>query len=121
MGNQSLVTLVHQEEMDWDFLPSETGSFRITRPFTSRESPTIGGGIVEMEECEVPWTPNYDEIVTVIEGEMVIRHDGVDLKAQAGDMYLIRYGADIVYKTDTKAKFSWVLYPAHWRSLRWPE
>ena len=117
----SLVTLVRNSEMHWDFLPSETGAFRIARPFTSRQSPTIGGGIVEIEKCEVPWTPNYDEIIIVLEGEMVVRHDGVDLRGQAGDMYLIRYGADIVYKTDTRAKFAWVLYPAQWRNLRWSE
>lgn len=107
--------------MQWDSLPSETGSFRITRPFTNRESPTIGGGLVEMEACEVPWTPNYDEIVIVMDGEMVIRQAGQDHFAQKGDMYLIRYGADIIYKTDTRATFAWVLYPAGWKNLRWPE
>ena len=121
MGRQGLVRLVRQGEMNWDSLPSETGSFRISRPFTSRESPTIGGGLVVMESCEVPWMPNYDEVVVVLEGEMTIRHDGEDYVAHAGDMYLIRYGAEIVYKTDSRATFAWVLYPAQWKNLRWPE
>ncbi len=117
----SLVTLAQRSDLQWDSIPTETGVFRISRPFTSRESPTIGGGIVNMETCELPWTPNYDEIITVLEGEMIVRCDGQDLIGRPGDMYLIRYGAEIVYKTESKATFSWVLYPAHWKSTRWPE
>lgn len=117
----SLVTLVQRSDMQWESMPVETGLCQISRPFTSRESPTIGGGLMKMEACAMSWTPNYDEIVIVLDGDMVIQHEGQDLKAQAGDMYLIRYGADIVYKTDSRATFAWVAYPAQWRNLRWPE
>jgi ethanolamine utilization protein EutQ (cupin superfamily) len=52
---------------------------------------------------------------------MSIVHNGQDLAARPGDMFLIRYGAEIAYKTQTKATFAWILYPAQWRNLRWPE
>lgn len=121
MGQQSLVTRVCKSEMQWSTLETETGKFLISRPFTQRESPTIGGGLVEIEAAEMKWTPNYDEIVVVLEGEMSIVHNGQDLAARPGDMFLIRYGAEIAYKTQTKATFAWILYPAQWRNLRWPE
>lgn len=121
MDRQSLVTLARGGELVWDTIPTKTGLFRIARPFTSRESPTIGGGLAELEACELPWRPNYDEIVTVLEGELTIRHNGEDIVARAGDMVLIRYGAEIVYRTETRATFAWVLYPAHWKNVRWSE
>jgi ethanolamine utilization protein EutQ (cupin superfamily) len=121
MARFGLVTLVHQHEMNWESLPTDTGTFRICRPFTARESPTIGGGLVELAESELPWKPNYDEIVIVMEGELTIRQGNEDLAGRAGDMFLIRYGADITYRTETKAKFAWVLYPTSWKNLRWPE
>lgn len=74
-----------------------------------------------MEETELPWTPNYDEIVTVLSGELTIMHNGEELTGQAGDMFLIRYGAEIIYKTRTRCAFAWVLSPATWQNLRWPE
>ena len=48
MAEQSLVTRIRKSEMQWSTLPTETGKFLISRPFTERESPTIGGGLVWM-------------------------------------------------------------------------
>lgn len=121
MAKQGLVTLAQAEDLVWDRLETATGSFRIARPFTSRECPTIGGGLVELEGTELAWTPNYDEIVTVLAGELTIRHGGEELTARAGELFLIRYGAEIVYQAQQRCVFSWVLSPATWRNLRWPE
>ncbi len=121
MDGQSLVTRVRKGEMQWSTLGTETGKFLISRPFTQRESPTLGGGLVEIEAAEMKWTPNYDEIVVVLDGEMSIVHNGQELAARPGDMFLIRYGAEMAYKSATRATFAWVLYPAQWKNLRWPE
>ncbi len=121
MGKQNLVTRVRKSDMQWSTLPVKSGKFLISRPFTERESPSMGGGLVELEDAEMEWTPNYDEMVIVLDGEMSIVHNGEDLVGRPGDMFLIRYGADIKYKSRTKATFAWVLYPANWRHLRWPE
>src|SRR5512146_2478428 len=107
---QSLVTRITKSEMEWSTLPTEAGRFLISRPFGQRESPTIGGGLVEIEGAEMKWTPNYDEIVVVLSGEMSIVHNGQDLLAHTGDMFLIRYGAEIAYKGKSKATFAWYLY-----------
>lgn len=121
MPKQGLVTLARREEFTWEPIETASGTFRITRPFDSRNCPTVGGGICELNAAEMAWTPNYDEIVTVLSGELVIEHSGTELTARMGDMVLIRYGAEIVYRSRTKCAFSWVLSPANWQSLRWPE
>jgi ethanolamine utilization protein EutQ (cupin superfamily) len=74
-----------------------------------------------LDATEMAWTPNYDEIVTVLSGELIIEQNGEELTAAPGDMFLIRYGAEIVYRTRTRCAFSWVLSPANWMNLRWPE
>ena len=117
---QRLVSLVARQDVQWTSLPSKTGYYRVARSFTSRHSPTIGGGLVEMADCEVVWALNYDEIITVLEGEVTIRLDGADLIDHPGDQFLIRYGTEIAYVARERALFAWAVYPTQRQSLRWP-
>lgn len=122
MAEYGLVRLWRHSDLEWDTIPSERGSIRIARAITSRESPTLGGGVCTLEGgAELTWTPNYDEIVTVLEGELVIRHNGQDLRGSPGEIFLIRYGAEIAYQAADRATFAFALYPAAWKNLRWPE
>lgn len=121
MAKQGLVTVARREDFVWDRLETDYGTFRITRPFTGKDCPAIGGGICDLEATELSWTPNYDEIVTVLEGELIICHNDEELTAGPGDMFLIRYGAEIIYRSRRHCRFSWVLSPANWKNLRWPE
>ncbi len=117
---QRPVLLVRRDAVVWTSLPSATGYYRVARSISSRQSPTLGGGLCEMADCEVRWTPNYDEIITVLEGEMSIQLDGEDLVGAPGDQYLIRYGTEIVYRTSGRCLFAWAVYPANWQQGRWP-
>lgn len=122
MAKQGLVQLWRTSDMVWDTVPAAQGSIRITRIVTARESPTLGGGICTLEGgAELAWTPNYDEIVTVLEGELTILHDGESLRGGPGEVFLIRYGADMVYRAVDRATFAFALYPATWKNIRWPE
>lgn len=121
MAKQGLVTLVTEADLVWDRIETGSGAFRIARPITSRNCPTMGGGIGEMTASELAWTLNYDEIITVLEGELTVLHNGEAFTARAGEMFLIRHGADVVYKAQGRCRFSWAVSPANWREVRWTQ
>ena len=87
---------------------------RLLDLITDKHCPTIGAGLMEMENCSFPWTLNYDEIDYVIEGTLEIVYQDKTITGKAGDIIYIPKGSPIQFKTPDKVRFFYVVYPVNW-------
>jgi len=94
------------------------GQATIARPVTDAISPTLGAGLVRMTRGRIPWTVRYDEVIYVVDGELIIDHDGTSTVAGPGDVVFLREWTPIAYRTESQTTFFWALYPADWRTSR---
>ena len=84
--------------------------------FTLEQSPRLGAGLMEMERTTFPWTPNYDEMDYVIEGELSILIGGEKVTAGPGEVIYIPKGSAIQFSVPEKARFLYFVYPADWQN-----
>ena len=57
-------------------------------------------------------TPEFDEVTVVLEGAVVVEHDGGELIVRAGEAVLARAGERIRYSTPEGAEYIAVCVPA---------
>ena len=57
-------------------------------------------------------TPEFDEITLVLEGEVVVEHDGGTIAAGAGEAVLARAGERVRYSTPAGAEYVAICVPA---------
>jgi ethanolamine utilization protein EutQ (cupin superfamily) len=57
-------------------------------------------------------TPEFDEVTVVLEGEVVVEHDGGTLAVGAGEAVLARAGERVRYSTPTGAEYVAICVPA---------
>jgi ethanolamine utilization protein EutQ len=91
------------------------GEAKIARFVTDELSDTLGGGIVKMDNCKFPWTVQYDEILYITEGEIIIESDGERMVGKVGDSFFIEKGTPIIYEAASEGTFLFSLYPANWK------
>nr|WP_321465987.1 cupin domain-containing protein [uncultured Desulfobulbus sp.] len=82
--------------------------------FTTKESPRLGCGVMEMEASTFAWTLNYDEIDIVLEGSLTIIVNGKKITANKGELVLIPKNTAIEFSAPEYARFIYVTYPANW-------
>lgn len=57
-------------------------------------------------------TPEFDEFTIVLEGEMLVDHDGATTSVVAGQAIITRAGERIRYRTDKGARYVAICLPA---------
>ena len=57
-------------------------------------------------------TPEFDEITVVLEGEVVVEHDGGTIAVGAGEAVLARAGERVRYSTPAGAEYIAICVPA---------
>jgi ethanolamine utilization protein EutQ (cupin superfamily) len=57
-------------------------------------------------------TPEFDEVTVVLEGAVVVEHDGGELTVRAGEAVLARAGERVRYSTPEGAEYVAVCVPA---------
>ena len=82
--------------------------------FTLEESPSLGCGLMVMEDTTFPWTLNYAEMDYVIEGRLTILINGQAVTAGPGEVLYIPHGSSIQFSVTGKARFLYFVYPANW-------
>lgn len=115
---ENLVTLIRSQDVNFKPLDGIEGEAAwISNEITSL-SQTMGGGFCKLQKATLKWQIKYDEILYVVSGSMFIEENGQQIRAEAGDVYFMKDGADIVYGTDDEAVFFYTLYPVNWRELQ---
>lgn len=94
--------------------PFESERVYLTDVLTTKESPRLGCGIMELDSTTLDWTLNYDEIDYIIEGTLQIIIDGKTISASQGEIIYIPKDSSITFKAEGKTRFMYVVYPANW-------
>jgi len=74
-------------------------------------------GYMSLDKGEFPWKLTYDEVDIVLEGELIIKRDGIAVHGKPGDVIFIPKGSNITFGTPDKVRFIYVAYPANWNEL----
>lgn len=77
----------------------------------------LGTGFVRMQNAEIPWTVQYDEVLLVVEGEITIETDQGDLVAGPKDCVWLPKGTKLLYKAEDALLF-YAIHPWNWAEAR---
>jgi ethanolamine utilization protein EutQ len=74
----------------------------------------MGAGYMSLDQGEMQWTLNYDEIDIVLEGELVITRGSEQVRGKTGDVIYIAKGSSITFGTPSWTRFVYVVFPVNW-------
>ncbi len=74
-------------------------------------SPDLGAGVGVFDRCSVAWTPDYDEVLFILEGMLRLRVGDKVYVAASGDTLWIPRGTPIVYESPVRTKFFYAVCP----------
>ena len=74
-------------------------------------SQKLGGGIGVFENCNIPWTVTYDEILYGIEGVLEIHTEEGIHEVGPGDIMWLPAGTEMAYVAKGPAKFFFAVAP----------
>lgn len=100
---------------DLNFQPRfEYGHMAEVANICSSEDGTVqGSGFVRFKNAYIPWTIRYDEVVTVIEGEMTIKTADESYRLKPLDSIWLPDGTELIYEAK-QALVSYAIYPNRW-------
>ncbi len=80
---------------------------------TDADGTSLGTGFVRLVNAEIPWTICYDEVITVLEGELTLKANGEEYHLQIMDSIWLPNGTELVYQAE-QALVSYAIYPNNW-------
>jgi ethanolamine utilization protein EutQ len=91
-------------------IPSE-GDAWIARHVGAELSETMGAGIVIYEKVTVDWDLPFDEVITLLEGELRVHSAGTQYDLMPGDMAWFPAKTPLTYEVKNRAVVSYAIYP----------
>lgn len=74
-------------------------------------SRNLGAGVGVFEKCTVEWTPDYDEVLFIIDGELHLRVGAKTYVARTGGVIWIPAGTAVVYEAKARTPFFYAVSP----------
>ncbi len=74
-------------------------------------SKQLGAGVGVFENCSVEWTPDYDEVLFITDGELHLRVGTKTYVARSGDVIWIPAGTAVVYEAKAHTPFFYAVSP----------
>ncbi|MGH8761526.1 MAG: cupin domain-containing protein [Burkholderiales bacterium] len=71
----------------------------------------LGAGVGVFERCSVAWTPDYDEVLFILDGELRLRVGAKTYVAGAGDVLWIPEGIAVIYEAEARTTFFYAVCP----------
>lgn len=71
----------------------------------------LGAGVGVFESCSVEWTPDYDEVLFILDGLLRLRVGAKIYVAGRGDVIWIPEGTAIVYEATIRTTFFYAVCP----------
>jgi ethanolamine utilization protein EutQ len=87
------------------------GSAQIAHLVNKSTSRSMGVGVAVYEAMTVEWTLPFDETITVIEGSMHVRSDGLTHFLEAGDVAWFPAETPLTYIVEKRVVVSYAIYP----------
>lgn len=112
------VRLVATDDLTWAQIPGTSGGEALVGEVVSREnSETIGAGFARYENSSMSRELQYDEVILVLEGMMVVESDGTVLEAREGEVLHLASGAKTTYRFTEPTLLFYAVYPNNWEDL----
>jgi ethanolamine utilization protein EutQ len=89
----------------------DLGIARIARLVGPSNSSSMGGGIVIYERMTVDWDLPFDEMITILEGEMVIHSGGESYALAFGDVAWFPARTPLTYEVPKRVVVSYAIWP----------
>lgn len=87
------------------------GRAQIARLVGKGNSNSLAGGVVIYERITVDWDLSFDEMITVIEGSMIIRSAGVTYNLVPGDVAWFPAHTPLTYDVPDRVVVSYAIWP----------
>ena len=71
----------------------------------------LGAGIGVFENCSVPWTVTYDEVLFIKDGELTLRVGDKAYRAGPGDILWIPKDTAVIYEAKERVTFFYAVHP----------
>ncbi|MBN33244.1 MAG: ethanolamine utilization protein EutQ [Rhodospirillaceae bacterium] len=94
-----------------DLTVKEGGGGNVVATVNCAISNKLGGGIGVFENCHIPWTVTYDEIIYGLKGTMEIHTEEGIHTVGAGDIMWLPAGTELIYVANEAAKFFFAVAP----------
>ena len=94
-----------------DSSSSPEGDAWISRLVGTELSDTMGAGVVVYERVAVNWNLTFDEVITLLEGELRIYSAGIKYDLLPGDMAWFPANTPLSYEVKDRAVVSYAVYP----------
>ena len=80
---------------------------------TDADGTVLGTGFVRLKKANIPWTICYDEVLTVVEGELTLHANGETMTLKARDSVWLPDGTELIYQAEY-ALVSYAIHPNSW-------
>jgi ethanolamine utilization protein EutQ len=99
----------HFRISDLDLTPTADGpTLPVVNAGYSRE---LGAGIGVFENCAVPWTVGYDEVLFIKDGVLSLTVGERTFRAGPGDILWIPKGTALIYEAGERVTFFYAVHP----------
>ena len=110
------MTISAFESKDRAFVPYPAagrngGQARIARLIGRHNSTSLSGGVVVYERLTVDWDLPFDEMITVIEGNLTIQSGGETFSLGAGDVAWFPAHTQLTYDVPDRVTLSYAIWP----------
>lgn len=79
----------------------------------SKDSTELGTGFVRLTNAKIPWSIDYDEVLTVIEGVLYLHANGEMHELNRLDSIWLPAGTELIYESES-ALLSYAVHPMEW-------
>lgn len=111
--NKSTMRLLRFDELE--FLPrfEYADMAEVVQLCGPEDGTELGVGFVRLRQAYIPWTIQYDEVLTVIEGELKLHANAEVLQLKARDSIWLPAATELVYEAES-ALVLFAIHPAGW-------
>jgi ethanolamine utilization protein EutQ len=89
----------------------ELGGARIARLVGPSNNTSMAGGIVIYEHTTVVWDLSFDEMITLLEGGMLVHSGGESYSLAFGDMAWFPAHTPLTYEVPERVVVSYAIWP----------
>jgi len=101
-------------DLAFDKVPDIAGTFAVAEISNANLGSDLGTGFARFTGVRFSWTTSYDEVVTVLDGELRLHIGGEVFVLKPRDTMWVPKGTSLDYEADSALTF-YAIYPSNWQ------